>query len=108
MSLPAAVSGQGYRARHHAARTTALLGSGIIRHHGLGPRLVDTVLYILGRHQLGDLRAARRYRLHGAAPRLRRHTAEHVAGPPPTAVARCSRHDALCGARSAADSLAIH
>ena len=97
-----------YRARHHTTRTTALLGSGIIRHHGPGPRLVDTVLHILGRHPLGDLRAARRSRLFGVAPRLRRHTAEHAAGPTPTAVAYCGRHDALCGDRSAADSLARH
>ena len=66
--LLAVVSGQGYCARHHATCTTAPLGSGIIRHHGHGPRLVDTVLHVLERHLLSDLRVARRYRLLGAAP----------------------------------------
>ena len=75
---------------------------------GPGSRLVDTVLHVLGRHQLGDLRAARRYGLYGTAFRLRRHAAGHAAGPPPTAVAHCSRYDALCGDCSAADSPAIH
>ena len=92
----------------HAARTTAPLDSCIIRHHGHGPRLVDTVLHVPGRHPLVDLRTARRYRLHDAAPRLHRHTADHAAGPPPTAVAHFRRHDALCGDRSAANQPAIH
>ena len=108
MPLPAAVSGQGYRARHQVARTTAPLGSSIIRRHGLSPRLVDTVLHILGRYPLGGLRAARRYRLHGAASCLRRHAANHAAGPPSAAVAHFRRHDALRGDRCAADRHAIH
>ena len=69
---------------------------------------VDTVLHVLGRHLLGDLRAARRYRLHGAAPCLCRYTAEHAAGPPTTVVAHFCRHGALRGDRSAADSPARH
>ena len=106
--LPAAVSGQGYRTRHHTTRTTAPLGSSIIRHYGHDSHLVDTVLHIFGRHQFVDLWVARRCRLHGTASRLCRNPADYAAGPQPTNMAHYSRHCTLCSDCCAANRLAIH
>ena len=72
-----------------------------------GKAIAPDITPPLGRYPLGGLRAARRYRLHGAASCLRRHAADHAAGPPSAAVAHFRRRDALRGDRCAADRPAI-